>query len=106
MARIRSSTPKEARMRETAAVKGRRLLTEGRLPVLHVGEGEIVAAVKGDSDEVHHVGYSRGRWSCSCPAVGPCSHGMATALVTVVPSAGRWCELQERGLEMLGTDDA
>jgi uncharacterized Zn finger protein len=80
-------------MRENAAAKARRLLVEGRLAVLHVGEGQITAAVKGDSGELHRVTYARGRWTCDCPALGPCSHAMAAALVTVVPSAGRWAEL-------------
>jgi hypothetical protein len=51
-------------VRENARQKAARLLVEGRLSVLVVAEGEIVAAVKGDSGEVHRVRYSRGRWSC------------------------------------------
>lgn len=70
-------------MRENAAAKARRLLTEGRLTVLHVGPGEVVAACKGDSGAVHRIAYAEGRWLCDCPALGPCSHAMATALVTV-----------------------
>lgn len=79
--------------RESAFTKARRILTEARVSVLNVGAGEILAAVRGDSGEIHRVVYERGRWVCSCPAVGPCSHAQAVALVTVVPSADRWCEL-------------
>ncbi|MDP9297633.1 MAG: hypothetical protein M3O98_03070 [Actinomycetota bacterium] len=79
--------------RENAAAKARRLLVEGRLAVLYVGDGEITVAVKGDSGEVHRVAYTRGRWTCDCPAIGACSHGIAAALVTVVPSARRWCDV-------------
>lgn len=70
-------------MRENAAMKARRLLAEGRLTVLHVGQGEIRASCKGDSGAVHRIAYAEGRWLCSCPALGFCSHAQAVALVTV-----------------------
>lgn len=89
-------------MRETAFAKARRLLVEGRVVVLHIGAGTIRAAVRGDSAELHSVAYERGRWICSCPALAHCSHAMATALVSVVPSADRWVDLAPRRQEVIG----
>jgi uncharacterized Zn finger protein len=75
-------------MAENAHDKGRRLLVEGRVVIRHVGEHHIVAHVRGDSAEVYVVaGASRG-WSCSCPALGRCSHLVAVQLVTLTPRIG------------------
>jgi hypothetical protein len=79
--------------RENAREKAARLLVQGRLTVLHVSDAEIVAACKGDSGPVYRVTYSGGAWACDCPALGAWSHGKAAALVTVVPTAGRSCDL-------------
>jgi uncharacterized Zn finger protein len=75
-------------MRESAAVKGRRLLAEGRLTVIVAGDparpGLIVAECKGDSGAVYALGYDhRGReWRCTCPALtSHCSHLTALQLV-------------------------
>jgi uncharacterized Zn finger protein len=74
-------------MRESAAVKGRRLLAEGRLTVIVAGDparpGLIVAECKGDSGTVYALGYDfRSReWRCTCPALGRCSHLVALQLV-------------------------
>jgi uncharacterized Zn finger protein len=74
--------------RESAAVKGRRLLAEGRLAVLVAGDparpGLIVAECKGDSGAVYSLGYDprSDRWGCTCPALGRCSHLVALMLVT------------------------
>jgi uncharacterized Zn finger protein len=71
--------------RESAAVKGRRYLTEGRLTVERV-DGEIVAAAcKGDSGAVYRLGFDPARqdWHCTCPARTRCSHLVALMLVTV-----------------------
>jgi uncharacterized Zn finger protein len=72
-------------MRENAATKGRRLLTEGRLIVYAVDRHRIAARCRGDSAEVYDVTYERGGWACSCPALGRCAHLVALMLVTVRP---------------------
>jgi uncharacterized Zn finger protein len=71
--------------RESAAVKGRRYLTEGRLTVEHVVHDVVVASCRGDSGETYKLGYDPARqdWDCSCPARTRCSHLVALMLVTV-----------------------
>ena len=79
--------------RESAADKGRRLLAEGRLTVLHVSDSTverapIVAKCRGDSGEVYDLGYdaSKDQWRCTCVEMkGKCSHLVALQLVTVKP---------------------
>ncbi len=71
-------------MRENAALKARRLLSEGRLEVRKVQAQEIRAYVRGDSAEVYEVGWDPGGWSCSCEALGRCSHIQVLMLVTLV----------------------
>jgi hypothetical protein len=50
-------------MRKNALTKARRLPTEGRLAVLHVGDGDVTAACKDDRGEVHRVTYARACWT-------------------------------------------
>jgi uncharacterized Zn finger protein len=73
---------------EGAEVKGRRLLTEGRLTVTTLGLASLVLAeCKGDSGAVYKLGYDPRfkDWSCSCPALGKrCSHLVALKLVVAV----------------------
>ncbi len=76
-------------MRENAAAKARRLLSEGRLDVRKVEADEIAAYVRGDSAEVYSVGYTPAGWYCDCSARGRCSHVMALQLVTLVRRGGR-----------------
>ena len=71
--------------RENAALKARRLLTEGRLVVKIANERVIAATVRGDSGEVYRVGADPGDWYCSCPALSRCSHIQALMLVTLRP---------------------
>ena len=66
--------------RESAEVKGRRLLTEGRLVVEAAGPGHFTATVRGAGD-IHLVSYARGGWSCSCPARSTCAHLHAARLI-------------------------
>ena len=76
--------------RESAHTKGRRLLTEGRLRVLHVTSSGVVAAeCRGDSGEIYSLGFVpwRKRWHCTCPARGVCAHLVALQLVTTAPVA-------------------
>ena len=79
--------------RESAADKGRRLLTEGRLTLLHVSTSSderapIVATCRGDSGEVYDLGYdaAKQQWRCTCVEMkGKCSHLVALQLVTLRP---------------------
>lgn len=81
--------------RESADVKARRYLAEGRLTVVAVNPFEraaVVATCRGDSGELYDLGYdaSRGEWRCTCEAARTfrrtCSHLRALQLVTVRPS--------------------
>ena len=84
--------------RESVDVKGRRLLTEGRLQITRVDSdgvlaGLIVAKCRGDSAEIYDLGYdprpgTRNGWRCTCEARGNCAHLVALKLVTVKPSTG------------------
>jgi hypothetical protein len=71
-------------VRENAAGKGRRLLTEGRLRVRDVDEASatVSAECRGDSGLTYMVGRDEaGRWFCACEAKGRCSHQIALQLV-------------------------
>jgi uncharacterized Zn finger protein len=72
-------------MRENARGKADRLLLEGRVQVVRLDERGCLALVRGDSGQIRRVRYEKA-WTCDCPALGYCSHAMATALVVVVPA--------------------
>ncbi|MGZ5296847.1 MAG: hypothetical protein ACXWYT_08030 [Actinomycetota bacterium] len=72
-------------MRENAATKARRLLTEGRLTVRTVTENVIEASVHGDSALVYITRWDRGGWTCTCDARSRCSHVQALMLVVLEP---------------------
>jgi uncharacterized Zn finger protein len=66
-------------------VKGRRLLTEGRVRMVDVRPHRVVADVRGGSAKVYRVCFAEGLgWTCSCPTIGRCSHIVATQLVVIV----------------------
>jgi uncharacterized Zn finger protein len=70
-------------VRENAAVKARRLLTEGRVTITRVDGRDVEAVVRGDSAMSYTVRHADGSWTCTpCPARGRCSHTMAIMLVT------------------------
>jgi uncharacterized Zn finger protein len=69
-------------VRESAAVKGRRYVSEGRLVVEHIDAETIRATCRG-AGAVYRLSYAEGRWSCDCPAVGACAHLHALWLVAV-----------------------
>jgi hypothetical protein len=76
---------------ESADKKARRLVTEGRLTILGVNPTEITAECKGDTGEVHQLGYrATTGWICGCEANRTfnrrCSHLIALQLVTVRPA--------------------
>jgi hypothetical protein len=66
-----------------------RLLVEGRLTVLRIQGREIRAICRGDSGQVHRLGYAAGAWHCSRQAFTGCAHLVALELVCVVP-VGQW----------------
>jgi uncharacterized Zn finger protein len=70
--------------RENAFTKSRRLLAAAAVTVVRADSGGVVAFCKGDSG-TRLVTYERGAWHCDCPAIGPCSHGLAVAAVVLVP---------------------
>lgn len=67
---------------ENVDAKGRRYVSEGRLTVEHLDSQEIRATVRGEG-AMYKLGYQRGSWKCSCPALTRCSHLVALMLVTV-----------------------
>lgn len=67
--------------RESAEVKGRRYLIEGRSIVDHVAGDTIRARCRGGG-ALYLLGLERGEWYCSCPALTTCSHLHALMLVT------------------------
>jgi hypothetical protein len=74
-------------VRESAAVKARRLLAEGRVRVLAASEedGYISAEVRGDSASIYGCGYEPdGGWYCGCQARVACSHVLALQLIVVL----------------------
>lgn len=68
-------------MRESVTDKADRLLIQGAVAVLEVCRDVVAVAVQGDHDR-YAVTFKDGRWRCTCPAPGPCSHGLAAARVT------------------------
>jgi len=55
---------------------------EGRVLLLRVEDRAVDAIVRGDSAEFYRVTHRPGSWTCSCPALGTCSHTKAVMLVT------------------------
>jgi hypothetical protein len=70
-------------VRENALNKGRRYAAEGRLVVRSVTAESARAECRGDGT-VYALGFENGRWWCSCPARGRCSHLYALGLVTAL----------------------
>ena len=70
--------------RESAHVKARRLLEEGRVQIVDVRPDRVRAVVRGDSAQLYTVSYDPSVWTCSCPALTACSHVRAVQLVVVV----------------------
>lgn len=55
----------------------------------------ILAMVRGDSAQVYRVEWIAGRWSCTCEALGRCSHGLAVQRVVVTESEGIQFSMEE-----------
>lgn len=72
--------------RESADVKGRRYLSEGRLRLERVDQSIVTAVCRG-MGETYSVGYQRGGWWCDCAARGRCAHLVALQLVVDRPGA-------------------
>lgn len=82
---ITSASVKTAsrKTRENKQDKAVRLLVHGRLRVTRVEGDLVMAECRGDTGRVYELGFSAGRWSCSCPARTDCSHLIALWRVTV-----------------------
>jgi hypothetical protein len=73
--------------RENARARAVRFLEERRVMITVVQPDAVLAFVRGDSGEVREVRWDpRHGWSCTCPAIGLCSHGHAVASVVLVRS--------------------
>lgn len=75
--------------RETAFLKARRLLSEGRVQVLRAGRDVLVARVRGDSG-LYRTSFEGGTWSCGCDhraKTTACSHVLAVQLVWIPAEA-------------------
>jgi uncharacterized Zn finger protein len=70
-------------MREDAPSKALRLLAEGRISILQVSDSRVLAMCRGDSAAAYWVEWAGGRWTCTCPAIGRCSHALAVQRVVV-----------------------
>jgi uncharacterized Zn finger protein len=70
-------------VRENALSKGKRYAAEGRLVVYSVTSEQARAVCRGDG-AIYTVGFENGRWFCTCPAKGRCSHQFALGLVTAL----------------------
>jgi hypothetical protein len=66
--------------RENATTKAGRLLVTRRVHVLRVDGRDVDAVVEGDSG-TWIVARRHGRFACTCPALGPCSHARAVDAV-------------------------
>jgi hypothetical protein len=75
-------------MREDVYTKARRLLVARRVLIVRVDGVDVDAVVEGDTG-TYVVGRRRGRFVCSCPSLGPCSHGRAVD--SVVDPAPEGC---------------
>ncbi len=67
-------------VRENAEAKAKRYLGEGRIVLIRVSDERVLARVRGDGS-VWQVVYQNGKWSCTCPARGRCSHLLAVGAV-------------------------
>jgi hypothetical protein len=82
-------------MREDARARGRRFVSEGRLVLRRVDETQILAVCRGDSGELHELGYDQaGGWWCDCQARTQCAHLYSLQLVCIAPG----------GIVILGED--
>jgi uncharacterized Zn finger protein len=70
--------------RESAEIKGRRYLLDGRLVVELAQPGYFRATVRGGG-QIHCVSFGRGGWHCTCPARGMCAH-LVAALRIAAPT--------------------
>ena len=72
-------------MRENAAAKARRYVTEGRLVLEHVTAAALRSTCRGDGALHRQAWTPAAGWSCSCPASSTaCAHLQAVRLVVAV----------------------
>jgi len=75
-------------MRESAFLKARRLLAEGRVTIRRADGRMLVGQVRGDSARIYHTGFDRGEWFCSCAHSANstrCSHVLSLQLLWLEP---------------------
>lgn len=71
-------------MRENAAAKASRYLTEGRLIVTRVHQGRVTSSCRGEG-HIWLQAHTAGAWRCTCPARSTaCSHLIALRRVVAV----------------------
>jgi hypothetical protein len=75
-------------VRENAQGKARRYVAEGRMIVRSVTAETARAECRGDG-AIYTLGFDNGRWFCTCPALGRCSHQYALGLVTALETGER-----------------
>ena len=78
--------------RETVAAKSIRYLAEGRLTVTRRDGERVEATCTGSDGTVYDLGHQPDRpgvWTCTCPAMGRCSHTTALRLVIIPNTAER-----------------
>lgn len=70
---------------ESLGDKARRLLAEGRITVLRRVGDLVEAECQGDTGtyRLSHFPDRPGVWTCTCPAMGRCSHVAALELVII-----------------------
>jgi len=74
--------------RESAFLKARRLLAEGRITIRRADDRMLTAEVRGDSARVYRAGFADGVWYCTCAHSAHstrCSHVVALHLLWVEP---------------------
>lgn len=71
-------------MRENAATKATRYLTEGRLIVTRVHHGRVASSCRGEG-HIWLQSFTDGAWRCTCPTKSDsCSHLYALRRVVAV----------------------
>jgi len=74
--------------RESAHVKARRYIVEGRLIIRALDARTVRAHCRGDA-AIYTLGHDGKSWHCDCPARGRCSHLLALGLVVVLDHPSR-----------------
>lgn len=83
-ARLAEDPTHRSHSRPTARDRANQGLLEGRLVLLDVQPGHVRARWRGEG-HVHRLGWTAGRWHCTCPVrTDACSHLLALRRVVAV----------------------